>query len=377
MPRASPAADPVALIVTPGYLPLLGGMERECALLAHEFRRRGFAPVVITEQQGLRVPRHEVLDGVEVLRIPSTLERSLSVQLRVAAQMARLVLRFRRRAAFAIVRTMTLPALAVGLLKKLRLLPFPTLVTAETGFDVTALRELPLYPVSRALAGAHDCLNGLSQANVADLRAGGFPDAKIGSIPNGVDTSAWQGTAAPDRVEHLLFLGRLDREKGVFELVEAFADVRSRHPQLRLTFAGEGPARGDLEARCDELGIANAVDLIGRVPYEQLGELFERTDCLVLPSYSEGMPLSVLEAAAHRLVLVVSDVGDVQRLFGDRVNLCPARDAAGLATVLDRVASTRHPKVDYADVLAAVSIESVAQTMLDRLGVYERGEVNG
>ena len=377
MPPASTADGPVALIVTPGYLPLLGGMERECALLAHEFGRRGFTPVVITEQQGLQVPRREFLDGVEVLRIPSTVERSLSLQLRVAVQMARLVLRFRRRAAFAIVRTMTLPALTVGLLKKLRLLRIPTLVTAETGFDVAALRELPLYPVSRALAGAHDCLNGLSQANVDDLLAGGFPDGKISSIPNGVDTSAWQRTTGPDRVEHLLFLGRLDPEKGIFELVDAFTDVRGRHPGLALTFAGEGPARAGLEARCRQSGIADAVDFIGRVPYEQLGELFGRTDCLVLPSYSEGMPLSILEAAAHHRVLVVSDVGDLRRLFGDRINLCPARDAAGLAAVLERVVSTRRPEVDYADALAKVSIESVAEAMLDRLGVHERGQVNG
>jgi glycosyltransferase involved in cell wall biosynthesis len=363
-----PRPAPVALIVSPGYLPILGGMERECALLAQEFLRRGFKPVVITEQQGMDVPRRESLDGVEVVRIPSSLQRSLGLQLRVAAQMAWLVLRLRRRAAFAIVRTMTLPALAVGLLKALRLVSFPTLVTAETGRDVAALRELPLYGISRRLASAHDRLNGLSQANVDDLRAGGFPEDRITAIPNGIDTSAWHRTSDPERVEHLLFLGRLDPEKGVFELAEAFAEVRARHPELRLTFAGEGPARDDLRRRCDELGTADAVDFRGRVEYEDLGDLFAQTQCVVLPSYSEGMPLSILEAAAHRQVLVVSDVGDIRRMLGDRVHICPIRDAPGLAEVLERVVSAERPAADYADLVEAVSIEHVADAMLDRIG---------
>ena len=367
MPRPQPGDDPVALIVTPGYLPILGGMERECALLAQEFRRRGFRPVVITEQQGMDVPLRETLDEVEVLRIPSSLERSLALQLRVAARMAWLVLRH-RRASFAVVRTMTLPALAVGLLKALRLIRFPTLVTAETGRDVSALRELPLYGVSRRLAGAHDRLNGLSRANVDDLRAGGFPERKITSIPNGIDTSSWQRTATPDRVERLLFLGRLDPEKGVFELADAFARVQAGHPSLRLTFAGEGPARQELRSRVAEHGVDDTVEFAGRVEYEDLGDLFARTDCVVLPSYSEGMPLSILEAAAHHQVLVVSDVGDIRRLFGDRIHICPIRDAEGLAEVLERVVDET-PRTDYADIVESVSIHTVAETMLGQLGV--------
>ena len=367
MPRRQPGDDAVALIVTPGYLPILGGMERECALLAQEFRRRGFRPVVITEQQGMDVPLRETMDGVEVVRIPSSLERSLGLQLRVAAQMARLVL-CHRRASFAVVRTMTLPALAVGLLKALRLIRFPTLVTAETGRDVAALRELPLYGLSRRLAGAHDRLNGLSQANVDDLRAGGFAERKITAIPNGIDTSAWQRTATPERVDRLLFLGRLDPEKGVFELVEAFARVHTAHPSLRLTFAGQGPAREELRERVEQHGLGDAVEFTGRVEYKQLGALFGRTDCVVLPSYSEGMPLSILEAAAHHQVLVVSDVGDIRRLFGDRIYICPIRDPEGLARVLQRVVQEA-PRTDYEDIVASVSISTVAETMLGHLGV--------
>src|SRR3954447_21995686 len=227
----------LALIVTPKFLPLLGGMERECALLAGELRRRGQEVGIVTEQLGRDTPLREEADGVRDHREPSSPERSLRVQLAVAARMAWLVMRC-RRAAFGIVRTTTLPAVLVGLLKKLRLIRFPTLVTAETGGvadDVVALAERPLFPVSRWLVSAHDRLNGICQANVHHLREYGFPGEKITFIPNGIDTSAWETTAPPERIRRFLFLGRLHREKGVFELLEAFRSVRSRHPDMTLT----------------------------------------------------------------------------------------------------------------------------------------------
>jgi glycosyltransferase involved in cell wall biosynthesis len=362
----------VALIVTPKYLPFLGGMERECALLAAELARRGYEPVIITEQLGLDTPRIERSGGVTVHRIPSSTERTLAVQLRVAARMALLVARYRRRAAFAVVRTTTLPAVLVGLLKALRVIRFPTLVTAETGGaadDVVALAQRPLFPLARMLVSAHDRLNGICQANVDHLREYGFPASKITAIPNGIDISAYATTSPPERVRRFLFLGRFDPEKGVFELLDALRALLDRHPDARLTIAGEGPVGHELEERCAQLGIAHAVEFVGRVPYELLGQVFDEHDCLVLPSYSEGMPLSVLEAAAHRRVLIITDVGDIRRLFGERIHICPPRDPEALIAAMEAAIADPDPQTPYDDVIEAVAIGTVAGSMLEQLGV--------
>jgi glycosyltransferase involved in cell wall biosynthesis len=355
----------VALIVTPKYLPFLGGMERECALLAEEIGRRGWRPVIVTEQLGLDTPRQELTDGVEIHRVPSSETRSLRVQLSVAVRMALLVLRYRRRAAFAIVRTTTLPAVLVGLLKKLRLVRFPTLVTAETGGvadDVVALAQRPLFGVSRALVSAHDRLNGICQANVDHLREYGFPQERITFIPNGIDTAAWEDTSPPARIRRFLFLGRLDPEKGIFELLDAFRQVRSRHPDVRLTIAGEGPADERLRREAGE-----GIEFAGRIPYEELGRVFDAHDCMVLPSYSEGMPLSVLEAAAHHRAMIITDVGDIRQLFGDRIRIIAPRDAAALAAAMEDAVADPAPRAAYDDVIARVSIASVTTRLLDEL----------
>jgi glycosyltransferase involved in cell wall biosynthesis len=360
----------VALIVTPRYLPLLGGLEREVWLLAREFCRRGLQPVIVTEQLGFDLPLHEVDDGVVVHRVPSSETRSLTVQLHVALAQARLVLHYARRARFAIVRTATLPALVVGLLKRLRVLRVPTLVTVETGGeadDVVALARRPLFPVSRALVSGHDVMNGLCRWNVDHLREYGFPEETITMIPNGIDTTAWATTTAPERVRRFLFLGRLEPEKGIFELLDALVRVRERQPDVTLTVAGDGLAGPAMRTRVAELGLEDGVTFAGRVEYEDLGALFASVDAFVLPSYSEGMPLSVLEAAAHRRVLIVTDVGDIRRLFGDRIELPPPRDTDALAAAMERVVADRSPSADYGDVVEAVSIRTVAATMMDRL----------
>jgi len=360
----------IALIITPQYLPMLGGMERECALLAEQFLRLGYRPMVITEQFGTGLPAEQIEDGVEVIRIPSSAERSVVVQLRVAAALMKLLLLHRDDVAFAVVRTFTLPALAVGLLKRLRLVSFPTLVTAETGGaedDVVALERRPLARRSRTLVSSNDFLNGLCQANVDHMIEFGYPRQKITMIPNGIDTSAWQTTEAPTSVERFLFLGRLDASKGIFELIEAFHGLSQQQEAIRLTFAGDGPDRDRLQRMCSELELEASVDFVGRVAYQDLGALFAAHDALVLPSYSEGMPLSILEAAAHHRVLVASDVGDIRRLFEGRAYICAPRDRQSLEESMQSAIDDPHPRADYEEIIAAVSIERVAQELVSLL----------
>jgi glycosyltransferase involved in cell wall biosynthesis len=357
-----------ALIVTPQFLPLLGGQERQCALLADALARRGYEPVVITEQLGLDTPRHERIGAVQVIRIPSSPERTLATQLRVAARLALVMLRH-RHARLAIVRTYTLPAVAVGLLKSLALIRFPTLVTAETGGDdddVQQLSRRPAFNALRALTSANDVLSGICQDNIDHLHEHGFPSGKIVLIGNGIDTAPYAHARPPGRVRRFLFLGRIVEEKGVFELLEAFARVYAEHPDVTLTIAGEGPARGELERRVADLSVA--VRFEGRVPQERLSELFESVDCLVLPSWSEGMPLSVLEAAAHRRVVIATDVGDLRRQFGAQIRLVAPRDLGALTRAITDAVNDPAPRADYDDVIATLDIDSITDRLLAALG---------
>jgi glycosyltransferase involved in cell wall biosynthesis len=144
--------------------------------------------------------------------------------------------------------------------------------------------------------------------------------------------------AAPEAREGVLFLGRLEREKGIFELLDAMAALLPEHPALRLVCAGEGDAAG-VARYANERGVAHAVELAGWVGPEKKRALLARAAVFALPSHAEGMPVSLLEAMAAGLPTIASSVGGIPDVIADGVNgmLVPPRDSATLARVLRRL----------------------------------------
>ncbi|HEY2602382.1 MAG TPA: glycosyltransferase [Thermoleophilaceae bacterium] len=358
---------PRVLIVTPGYLPRLGGMERQCALLAAQFGRMGYAVTVLTERTYPQLPLRERLDGVDVVRMRTSERRGPLTFARVGFQMARYLIAHRRQFEFAVIRTLTFPALVTGLLKALRLLRYPTLVTAETGGaadDVIALKGYRAWRAFRWVISHHDRLNSICDANYEHYRELGFDESKLTRIPNGVDMGPFAQTAYPERVKRFAFLGRITREKGVWELLDAFARVHEGDPDSTLLVAGDGEDEDALRAAAAERGLDGAVQFLGRIPYEGLADFFERSDCLVLPSYSEGLPMAVLEAVAHKRAIVATDVGDLRRLLDGSIFICRVGDADDLRRALGEALEPANlRRVDYAATVPELSIGHVAEQM--------------
>jgi glycosyltransferase involved in cell wall biosynthesis len=164
------------------------------------------------------------------------------------------------------------------------------------------------------------------------------PKAKVAVVPNSVPLPpAAQAAAAPEP-GRILFLGRLEEGKGVFELLGAGARLAPKYPALRLVFGGEGDAEA-LRRKAAELGIEDRIELLGWVgPLERDAQL-ARAAVFCLPSHAEGLPMSMLEAMAAGRAVVASSVGGIPETIADGENglLAPPRDAAALADRLDRV----------------------------------------
>jgi glycosyltransferase involved in cell wall biosynthesis len=172
----------------------------------------------------------------------------------------------------------------------------------------------------------------------AELRAIA-PRAKLSRIYNPL--SAGELLAARSRAHErqgVLYLGRMSPEKGVDDLLQAFAAVHSEHPSSWLDICGDGdPER---VARCAHaLGIADAVRLHGWVTGDRKREVLHGAGIYVLPSYTEGMPMAVLEAMAAGLPVVATPVGGVPEVVRPGLDgyIVPAGDTAGLADVLARL----------------------------------------
>ena len=110
----------------------------------------------------------------------------------------------------------------------------------------------------------------------------------------------------------ILFLARMEREKGIFELIEAFERLQKDFKQLELIIAGNGTAFDDVRAKV--LNIKN-IRLIGHIEGDDKSYILEESDIYCLPSYSEGLPVSVLEAMAFGLPVITTSVGGLQEFF--------------------------------------------------------------
>jgi len=155
-------------------------------------------------------------------------------------------------------------------------------------------------------------------------------------IPNGValDRPRRRHAQAASPVT-LLAVGRLQAPKDFGTLIRAAA--RLEPGSARVLIAGEGPDRAALEEEIARLGMAGTVELLGA--RGDVAALLAQADVFVLPTRSEGMPMSVLEAMAAELPVVASAVGGVPEIVGDGVTgaLVPPGDSAALAGTLARL----------------------------------------
>lgn len=149
----------------------------------------------------------------------------------------------------------------------------------------------------------------------------------------------------PDRlgvVDHggpgsrLLFVARLAEVKGLPVLLEAVAELLADHPDLHLTVIGDGPDRARFEKVAADLGLGSAVTFAGYQSQAEVARHLAATDVFVLPSYAEGVPVTLMEAMGSGVPVVATQVGGVGELVEDGVNGYIVRPGDGPA-LADRI----------------------------------------
>ena len=161
------------------------------------------------------------------------------------------------------------------------------------------------------------CLHALSRPEIGHLRALA-PRAKVCFVPNGVDLAPFEEMPRSEELETeypelrdkfvLLFYGRVHVKKGLDLLAEALSRMSRDRGDLHLLLAGnDDGALGPFLKQCDELGIGSRITVLGHVSGERARRVWSRADAFLLPSYSEGFSMAILEAlAARRPVLATT-----------------------------------------------------------------------
>jgi glycosyltransferase involved in cell wall biosynthesis len=132
-----------------------------------------------------------------------------------------------------------------------------------------------------------------------------------------------------------IFLGRKDKDKGLSELIEATASVRSEWPDVGVLIAGPGDVE-EYKNLATSLGLSRNIVFEFFSTEEKTLMALAASRYLVLPSYHEGYPLVILEAADLGVPFIATDVGSVPEMVGtsSAAAIVPARDADSLGAAM-------------------------------------------
>jgi glycosyltransferase involved in cell wall biosynthesis len=291
----------------------LGGSEIAAHYLAEHLSRRGHDVHVITHlDEGLAGESDE--NGFHVHRLPRP-------AIRLAGAFVFWMNTFGtiRRIRPDIVHSQSLGVAVSALISK-RVLKIPYVVWGQ-GSDVH-LPDWSTNRFSRTVIKNADAAIALTEDMRQAMRA--RYEREIAIVPNGIELGdrrtglSMQKTGGFER--RIICVGRLYPVKGIQYLIQAMARIHGEMPGARLTLVGDGTERGELEDLVDRLGVRECVTFTGRVPHEEVRGYLDRADVFVLPSLSEGLPLTILEAMASGLPIVATKVGGVPDIVDEGMN---------------------------------------------------------
>lgn len=214
----------------------------------------------------------------------------------------------------------------------------------ETLPFLAAYRNIRTRRYARYVLSAADLFLPATERARRALELEGAEPGQIVVCSPGISTEdfARARTPAPpnDGTHVVLSVGRLVWEKGHQDVIRALALLRRRgRTDIRLVIVGTGAEHRRLRDHAEELGLGEAVEFAGSVPYAQLPELYARASCLVLASlptmyWEEQFGMVLAEALAGHVPIVAAASGAIPEVLGGNGELFPPGDWVGLANRL-------------------------------------------
>lgn len=314
------------LIVTPRYLPEMGGIETHIHEVSKRLSARGLDVGILTTDRSGHLPAEEMVSGVSVRRVPAwPKDRDYYFAPGVQREIMRSSCDLVHVQGY---HTLVAPLAMISALRK----QVPFVLTFHSGGHSSRLRTLLRLPQRWALAplvrrAAH-CI-GVSRFEAEFFEAEmGVPPSRWSVIPNGAEMPRLDAAAAPQLGSLLIMsIGRLERYKGHHRIIEAFPAILEKLPGTRLRILGEGPYKPQLTALAARLGLADRVQIGGIPPGDRTGlaAALGSAALVVLLSDYEAHPVAVMEALAlGRRVLVTDCSGLREMADGDVVAAVPS-----------------------------------------------------
>ena len=182
----------------------------------------------------------------------------------------------------------------------------------STEFLNTTLFDLGPKAESASLVA---CISDYTRSQMMTLTAPvHWPKLHVVHMGVDVDQTVQPRTPRPGQPLRLLFVGRIIPEKGVPLLMDALQELNIQGYELETVIVGDGPLRPGIEATLSARGLTDRVRFIGAIGQDHLHEWYEWADVFCLPSFTEGLPVVLMEALLFRLAVVTTTVAGIPEL---------------------------------------------------------------
>lgn len=165
-------------------------------------------------------------------------------------------------------------------------------------------------------------------------------------IPNGVEVKDFDKDTVPKtKNPTLIFVGRLHPQKNLPNLFRAINLVKKDIPNIKLIIVGDGEQKESLKKIVKELELSSNISFKGEVRRQELIRLYKSSHVFILPSIYEGQPLTLLEAWASKLPVLVSVTGDLPYLVKDGANgylIQNPKDTKGIASQIKKTLDSKN-----------------------------------
>lgn len=303
------------LMVTPRYLPEMGGIETHVHEVSRRLAECGMDIDIVTSDRSHHLSPLEVVSGVRVHRVPAWPRRS---DYYFAPSVYQKVMSF----ACDLVHVQGYHTLVspVAMLAAIRR-PVPLLITFHSGGHSSSLRNALRAPQWRVIApmarrAAH-CI-GVSRHEAEFFSVTmGVPRERFTVIPNGAQMPVLPGAFEPSDQPVIVSIGRLERYKGHHRIIAALPDILRRAPDVRLRVLGEGPYKQRLIDLASRLGVSERVHIGGIPPADRVGvaRVLGTSSLVVLLSDYEAHPVAVMESLALRRRVLVTDCSGFKEMI--------------------------------------------------------------
>ena len=333
------------------FWPAVSGMSVYASNLLRELVRMGHDVTMVSQYRGDAVGKGVYgggppppVPGVRVIGLEALGEQSGGDFERDVEEMVRAVVSEHRRAPFDVIHAQYGYPTGLAALEASRRVGAPNVVSIQGGDGHWVGTCCPTH--KRAMLAVLGHAGGLligSRSFAAEVTENhGTPPERFTIVPGAVNTERFRPAGRPpgELSDEPVFLyhGRVDRRKGVLDLLDAFTLLIEERP-AGLIVSGIGPESGEAAERVRELGLADRVGLAGYASYDETPAVYRRADLFVSPTYAEGFSNTILEAMATGLPIVSTRaVGVVDCLRdGENALLVEPGDVEGLAGAMGRM----------------------------------------